>query len=55
MQRGVLQALNALSIHVKFRAFGPGVTPGETKMWSPGDWNLRFSTNITLYLRNGLR
>jgi len=34
MLQGVLQVLNALSIHVTFRAFRPGAAPGETKMWS---------------------
>jgi len=32
MQRGVLQALNLLSIHVTFIAIVPGAYPGEAKM-----------------------
>ena len=32
MQRGVLQALNPLSIHVTFTAIVPGAYPGEAKM-----------------------
>jgi len=32
MQRGVLQALNLLSIHVTFTAIVPGAYPGEAKM-----------------------
>jgi len=32
MQRGVLQALNPLSIHAIFTAIVPGVYPGEAKM-----------------------
>jgi len=32
MQRGVLQALNPLSIHVTLTAIVPGAYPGETKM-----------------------
>ena len=32
MLRGVLQALNSLSIHVKFTAIVPGTYPGKAKM-----------------------
>ena len=33
MQRGILQALNSLSIHVTFTTIVPGAYPGESKMW----------------------
>ena len=33
IQRGVLQALNSLSIHVTLTANIPEAYPGESKMW----------------------
>ena len=39
IQRGVLQALNLLSIHVTFTAIVPGAYPGEVKMCLRLSWD----------------
>ena len=51
MLRGVLQALNCLSIHATYCVIIAGVSPGETKMWAAVRENGDFITvvNYTIF------
>ena len=60
MQKGILQALNPLSIRVTFTAIVPGVYPGKAKCGKKNTHSLHvtvenqsLATDISLYFRNG--